>query len=435
VPPRPPVPSQASPRTSMTPPVAVRTPESSSRSTATALEERPIRVSLPPLPPLPGVGPAAAEPTAARSPLSSPAHPSRPVPDFPLSSSPVPNWADDEHDAPWVTGRGAVRAPRSGNGRPEVPPLAERRASRLPAGGVRPSTGSGDSSGYGDWTKPSGAGRVSAPAGTPAVPSPRAPSSGAVTGRSSAGRSSAGRGIAVADAPESIDDLPVASPGAAVPDAGPVGGRAAFRAERQAAEVARRKAAKRDGRPLPSALDEDDDEDGERRRPRRALKSVLAVAVLALGMLGFYWIASPETQETGARSTPVASAPPSTTAPVIALPPLVTEPAPVEEVPATPVRVPVTVLNATDVNGLAAAIASAIVAEGWESPAVGGYPNGDVAATTVYFTEGDEQQRQAAVQLVDQFPELSGPAPRFFEVPADVAAPGLVVVAAGDWQP
>ena len=55
--------------------------------------------------------------------------------------------------------------------------------------------------------------------------------------------------------------------------------------------------------------------------------------------------------------------------------------------------------------------------------------------TEVFFAEGDETQRQAAAQLVEQFPELQGPAPRFFDLPAEVTAPGLVVVAAGEWQP
>jgi hypothetical protein len=35
---------------------------------------------------------------------------------------------------------------------------------------------------------------------------------------------------------------------------------------------------------------------------------------------------------------------------------------------------------------------------------------------------------------VQQFPEISGPAVRFFEVP-DVEAPGLVVVTTGEWLP
>jgi hypothetical protein len=58
-----------------------------------------------------------------------------------------------------------------------------------------------------------------------------------------------------------------------------------------------------------------------------------------------------------------------------------------------------------------------------------------VAVSTVFFTEGDENQRQAALQLIEQFPQLSGPAPRFFELPAELSAPGLAVVAAGYWQP
>ena len=98
---------------------------------------------------------------------------------------------------------------------------------------------------------------------------------------------------------------------------------------------------------------------------------------------------------------------------------------------------PVTVLNATAITGLAADISAAITGngEGWQTGTPGGYPNSDVSATTVYYTEGDEKQQQAAEQLKEQFPQLSGPAVRFFEVPAEVQAPGLVVVAAGDWTP
>ena len=98
-------------------------------------------------------------------------------------------------------------------------------------------------------------------------------------------------------------------------------------------------------------------------------------------------------------------------------------------------RVPLTVLNATQVTGLAAKISGTLVGGGWEAAGVGTYEGTDVSATTVYYTDGDETQFQAAVQLVDQFPQLQGPAPRFFELPADVAIPGLVVVAAGEWKP
>ncbi|MBJ7453675.1 MAG: hypothetical protein JHC71_16560, partial [Blastococcus sp.] len=87
------------------------------------------------------------------------------------------------------------------------------------------------------------------------------------------------------------------------------------------------------------------------------------------------------------------------------------------------------------VNGLAAKISGTVVGGGWPAAGVGSYEGGDVAASTVYYTEGDETQLQAAVQLVDQFPELQGPSPRFFELPAEITTPGLVIVATGDWTP
>ena len=95
----------------------------------------------------------------------------------------------------------------------------------------------------------------------------------------------------------------------------------------------------------------------------------------------------------------------------------------------------VTVLNATDINGLAAQVSGAIAAGGWETPGVGTYLAEDIAVPTVFYTPGDENQRQAAESLKAQFPQLQATAERFFEVPADVAAPGLVIVLTGEWQP
>jgi len=234
--------------------------------------------------------------------------------------------------------------------------------------------------------------------------------------------------------PRSLDTFGDAPPAVDGPASGPVaGGRASGRAERQAADVARRKAAKRNGTPIPDALADDEDEP---RRPRRVVKGLLAMTVVALGVLGVYSYVSPETEEAGSQTateevnTNTVEAPPSDV-----LPALPTPPTDVEPVVATPVKAPVTVLNATEINGLAAKVATALNGGGWETPGVGGYTAGDVAASTVFFTEGDETQRQAALQLVDAFPELTGPTPRFFELPADVTAPGLVVVLAGDWQP
>ena len=100
---------------------------------------------------------------------------------------------------------------------------------------------------------------------------------------------------------------------------------------------------------------------------------------------------------------------------------------------AAPVRVPVTVLNSTEITGLAAKIAETVVAGGWESPS--GRTPPATSPPTVFYTPGDENQRQAAEQLKAQFPQLQGPAERFFELPPEVTTPGLVVVAAGEWQP
>ena len=203
-----------------------------------------------------------------------------------------------------------------------------------------------------------------------------------------------------------------------------VGGRAAFRAERQAAEAERLKAVR-------AAKQEE-----ARTSPvRRAAVGLLAVAVVALVVLGVYSFTSPAAQEaaTGTTATRTTSAPPA--APSAALPPLeVTPLPPADAAPDAPVRAPVTVLNATGVSGLAGDVATELTTGGWESVGTGEYPGADIATTTVYFTEGDQAQYDAAVQLVQQFPQISGPAVRFFEVP-DVPAPGLVVVTTGEWVP
>jgi hypothetical protein len=374
-----------------------------------------------------------------------------------LTEAPPQAW-DDESSAPWST------AGVAGLGRPDV---------RVPA--PRSDTGRGQGPEYGDWTKPSRSGGLedddSRPLGGPlmAVPAPGTtmiPERTVHRGGDEAyddeydddldegfedddlddgygPRGYSGRGYADDDFDDPrLDDprfdseeMPAA--GAPEPVGGPasstLGGRAAKRAERTAADNARRKAAKtRREKGMPG------DGTATPRRPRRVALSLLAMALVALAVLGVYSFATPETQETGAQDQATTSAPATSSAApdTSALAPETIPLQTTEAAPATPVRVPVTVLNQTDVNGLAAKIAEQIVGGGWESPAVGAYAGGDVSVTTVFFTEGDEQQRQAAVQLVDQFAgKLNGPAPRFFEVPADVAAPGLVVVATGDWQP
>jgi hypothetical protein len=103
-------------------------------------------------------------------------------------------------------------------------------------------------------------------------------------------------------------------------------------------------------------------------------------------------------------------------------------------VPPGPARAPVTVLNATKITGLAASVAERFAAGGWTTLEPDTIEAADVAITTVYYTEGDTVQQAAAEQLVAEFPDVTGPAARFFEVPG-VADPGLVVVLTGNWQP
>jgi hypothetical protein len=196
--------------------------------------------------------------------------------------------------------------------------------------------------------------------------------------------------------------------------------------------MARRKAAKKTGAPVGVP----DEEDAPRRRPRRVLLGLVAMTVVALGVLGVYTVVSPEAQETASGSTAAQTSAPSVASETPVLPPLETGAVGVEEAPpATPVTAPVTVLNATETNGLAAEVAATFAAAGWETPGVGGYLNGDVPVSTIFFTAGDENQRLAALTLQQQYPQFAGPAERFFELPPEVVSPGLVVVLTGPLQP
>ncbi|WP_170182624.1 LytR C-terminal domain-containing protein [Blastococcus colisei] len=329
----------------------------------------------------------------------------------PAPARPSRSWPDAEPSLS-STGPSGLRS---------TGPSGLRSSGRLPRVPSQTTASGSSSPAYGDWTKPS---RDSVVAADPEVyddaPVASAPGTTAIPERSVRRRSED------ADVVDSLDDAPTPVRGHGT---GPVGGRAAMRAERQAADAARRKAEGRKGSAV-AVLEED-----EPRKPRRVLTGLLAMTVVALAVLGVYTFVSPETQETAAQTpaTPSASAP--ALPDVDSLPALPTDPIEVDPVVATPVRVPVTVLNSTDINGLAAKVAATIAGGGWETPAVGAYLADDVAASTVFFTEGDENQRQAALQLVEMFPLLQGPTPRFFELPADVQAPALVVVTTGDWQP
>jgi hypothetical protein len=163
------------------------------------------------------------------------------------------------------------------------------------------------------------------------------------------------------------------------------------------------------------------------------VQGLVAFVVVAVGVLGFWSFASPAARETAAQ-TPVTSAPAPTPAASAPVQEGVDPPAASTPTPVGPVRAPITVLNSTSITGLAGAIGDQFTAGGWEVADTGASPVEDVATTTVYYTEGDAVQEAAATQLVEQFPDVSGPVARYFDVSGQ-PTPGLVVVATGNWRP
>ncbi|WP_138733862.1 LytR C-terminal domain-containing protein [Modestobacter excelsi] len=250
-----------------------------------------------------------------------------------------------------------------------------------------------------------------------------------------------------APAPQVVPEPDVAGP-AAEPAAEPVrrradvpvGGRAAARLERQAAEAARKKSGKRTGPPTGPGIAAQsgpgrggEPDDAPRRSSSRVVQGLVATVVVAVGVLGFWSFTSPGTAETAAQ-TPATSSAPATSAAALPSQETAAPSAATAATPVGPVSSPITVLNSTSINGLAGDIGDAFTAAGWEVIGTGKSPVEDVATTTVYYTEGDPVQEQAATQLAEQFPDVTGPVARYFDVP-DEPAPGLVVVATGNWQP
>lgn len=209
-------------------------------------------------------------------------------------------------------------------------------------------------------------------------------------------------------------------------ETGVIGGRAASRAERQAVDAVRRREERRQGiTPIPPTPGEEG-----RRGSRGLVAALVAVVVVALVLLGFWSFQRPTEQSAASTPVPTSSSAAATSA---STPP--TTAVPTATAPAGPVFAPVTVLNATDVDGLAGEIGSVLTQAGWEVRGEGQYPDQDVAVTTVFYTAGDATQEAAAATLQEQFPDIvGGPSERFFEVDGQ-PDPGLVVVATGSWQP
>jgi hypothetical protein len=388
-----------------------------------------------PLPPVP----AAAGSRASGTPIRSVPSPELPG-GRPGGAAVLPRPARSWDDEPALVSTGPALL---AEGRPAGP--APRLPLPTPSGQAAPA--------YGDWTKPSRSGEqidadfAADASGQFRLRMPIAPATTAIPERPINRRQPADDvDSAEFDRPQfdgpgydsaEFDEVGAAPESAEFAASGPitgtgrVGGRAAVRAELRAIDEKRRKAAKRKGEAVGIPEDEDTP-----RRPRKVLMGLVAMTVVALGVLGVYSVVSPETQDASSGTTATQSSAPAVADVTAVLPPLETPELEVQTTPpAAPAKAPVTVLNATDINGLAADVSELIAAGGWETTGVGGYLSGDIAATTVYYTEGDENQQAAAASLKAQFPQLAGPAVRFFELPADVTAPpGLVVVLAGPWQ-
>lgn len=98
-----------------------------------------------------------------------------------------------------------------------------------------------------------------------------------------------------------------------------------------------------------------------------------------------------------------------------------------EPVTAPPqVRVPVGILNNTDITGLAGRAEQRLEAGGWDVPAIDTYTSGEVSETTVFYPAG---MQDAAEALAAQFPEIARVEPRLPNLTSD----WLVLIVAEDY--
>lgn len=98
----------------------------------------------------------------------------------------------------------------------------------------------------------------------------------------------------------------------------------------------------------------------------------------------------------------------------------------------TPTLLPVTVVNNSTLDGLAALVAGVLETNGWEIETLLNYSETQIDATTAFYTPGDAAQEAAAQSMIAQFPEIAGGAePRF----DGLAGEGLTLAVVGDWVP
>lgn len=152
--------------------------------------------------------------------------------------------------------------------------------------------------------------------------------------------------------------------------------------------------------------------------------AVLAVILLVLAIVILNWTSADPPSNNASATTQVTGGPIESAA---------STPAPAAVRTRTAARVmPVTVLNNSAVNGLAARVAAVFESNGWPIADLRNYSETQVPATTVFFTAGVADEEAAAQALVAQFPQITGGAqPRF----AGLDGTGLTVTVVGDWLP
>jgi hypothetical protein len=175
----------------------------------------------------------------------------------------------------------------------------------------------------------------------------------------------------------------------------------------------------------------------------RLLGAALALAGLALLVVGVLALNGDDPGSPGAAPAPTASATPTGLPTPTATPPPTPTRSPTAVPPTTaprrtppptttpaPPRAPLTVLNNSTISGLGDQAASAAQRRGWRVAQVGNFA-GRLPVTTVYFTPGSAAEERAARQFAEEFPQVQQVLPRYEGLPPTPA--GIVLVVTRDW--
>jgi len=169
--------------------------------------------------------------------------------------------------------------------------------------------------------------------------------------------------------------------------------------------------------------------------PLAAVTAVVAVVLILLVLNSRPSVSGPGPGAVAEQPASTSSTPPPASPAPSASPSVSSTPAapPVSQPPATQpaastqaAKLPVTVLNNSRHQHLAAHVAAELAAKGWPIRKTGNF-TGRIKATTVYYGPG---QRAAAERLAREFGQIRRVEPRFRGLPGT----GLTVVVTRDWS-